>query len=60
MIGYIKSNTDGKPFFGYLAFQVAHSPFQAPEGTISKYEKIYSSIGWDEIRKHSFEKQKDL
>ncbi len=60
MMEYIKSNiNDRKPFFGYLAFQVAHSPFQAPEGTISKYDKIYS-IGWDEIRKQAFEKQKEL
>ena len=26
MLGYLKNSTDGKPFFAYLAFQVAHSP----------------------------------
>jgi arylsulfatase len=60
MIGYIKNGTsDGKPFFAYLAFQVAHSPFQAPEGTISKYFNTFS-VGWDQLRKETFEKQKEL
>jgi arylsulfatase A-like enzyme len=60
MIEYIKNGaSDGKPFLAYLAFQVAHSPFQAPEGTISKYFKTFS-VGWDELRKQSFEKQKEL
>jgi arylsulfatase A-like enzyme len=60
MIEYIKNNTDGKPFFGYLAFQVAHSPFQSPQATVAKYEKMYQAIGWDEARKQSFENQKKL
>jgi arylsulfatase len=60
MLDYIKNNTDGKPFFGYLAFQVAHSPFQAPPATVQKYEKIYQVEGWDEARKQSFENQKKL
>ena len=58
MIEYLKNNTDGKPFFGYLAFQVAHSPFQAPKGTIGKYDKVFSA-GWDEMRKHIFENRKE-
>lgn len=58
MMQYIKNNTgDGKPFFAYLSFQVAHSPFQAKEGTISKYDTIFSK-GWDELRKQAFENQK--
>jgi arylsulfatase len=60
MIEYIKNNTDGKPFFGYLAFQVAHSPFQSPQATVAKYEKMYQAIGWNEARKQSFENQKKL
>lgn len=60
MIRYIKNDSsDGKPFFAYLSFQVAHSPFQAKEGTIAKYDKIYN-VGWDELRKQTFEKQKGL
>jgi arylsulfatase A-like enzyme len=58
MLGYLKT-TDGKPFFAYLAFQVAHSPFQSPQATLKKYDKIYQ-VGWDEIRKQSFENEKKL
>lgn len=46
MLGYLKNSTDGKPFFAYLAFQVAHSPFQSPQATLKKYDKIYQ-VGWE-------------
>jgi arylsulfatase len=59
MIEYLNSTTDGKPFFAYLSFQVAHSPFQSPQESVAKYEKI-NSIGWDKIREQRFEKQQDL
>ena len=60
MIEYInKTQGDGKPFFGYLAFQVAHSPFMTPPGTMEKYSQIYSA-GWDEMRIERFQKQKEL
>ena len=60
MIEYInKTHGNEKPLFMYLAFQVAHSPFMAPEDTVEKYTKIYSS-GWDNIREQRFEKQKEL
>lgn len=59
MMEYINNASDGKPFFGYLSFQVAHSPFQSPQENIAKYDKIYS-IGWDKIREQRFEKQKEL
>ena len=60
MIEYLKnSTTDGKPFFAYLSFQVAHSPFQSPQESVAKYEEI-NSVGWDKIREQRFEKQKDL
>lgn len=59
MIEFIKNSTDGKPFFAYLSFQVAHSPFQSPQEDIAKYDKIYS-VGWDKIREQRFEKQKEL
>jgi arylsulfatase len=54
-----KTESEKKPFFAYLAFQVAHSPFQAPPEFIDKYDKIYS-VGWDKIREQRFEKQKEL
>ena len=53
-----KYHTDGKPLFMYLSFQVAHSPFQAPENLIKKYEDIYT-VGYDKIREQRFEKQKE-
>jgi arylsulfatase len=60
MIEYLKnSTTDGKPFFAYLTFQVAHSPFQSPQESVAKYEEI-NSVGWDKIREQRFEKQQDL
>lgn len=54
-----KYQGDGKPFFAYLSFQVAHTPFQAPQEYIKKYENMYN-IGHDKIREQRFEKQKDL
>ena len=59
MIEFLKNITDGKPFFAYLSFQVAHSPFQSPQELVAKYEKI-NSAGWDKIREDRFEKQQDL
>jgi arylsulfatase len=60
MIEYLQnSTTDGKPFFAYLSFQVAHSPFQSPQESVAKYEEI-NSVGWDKIREQRFEKQQDL
>jgi arylsulfatase len=60
MIDFIKeSKENNKPFFGYLAFQVAHTPFQAPQEYITKYKGVYDA-GWDEIREQRFEKQKEL
>jgi arylsulfatase A-like enzyme len=59
MIEFIKNSTDRKPFFAYLSFQVAHSPFQSPQENIAKYDKIYS-VGWDKIKEQRFEKQKEF
>jgi arylsulfatase A-like enzyme len=47
------------PLFMYLSFQVSHSPFQAPEQYIKKYEGVYN-VGYDKIREQRFEKQKQL
>ena len=54
-----KYQGDEKPFFAYLAFQVAHSPFQAPQEDIKKYDGVYN-VGYDKIREQRFEKQKQL
>jgi arylsulfatase len=54
-----KYHGDDKPLFMYLSFQVAHSPFQAPEDVLKKYEDVYK-IGYDKIREQRFEKQKQL
>jgi arylsulfatase A-like enzyme len=60
MLNQIKKyHGDGKPLFMYLSFQVAHSPFQAPEDVIKKYEDVYK-VGYDKIREQRFEKQKQL
>ncbi len=54
-----KYQGDSKPLFMYLAFQTAHSPFQAPQESIKKYEGVYN-VGYDNIREQRFEKQKEL
>jgi arylsulfatase A-like enzyme len=60
LLGFFKkTESEKKPFFAYLAFQVAHSPFMSPPELIDKYDKIYSA-GWDKIREQRFEKQKEL
>jgi arylsulfatase A-like enzyme len=61
LLSYLnQSRADGKPFFAYLATQVAHTPFQAPRNNIEKYYDMYRSLGWDKIREQRFEKQKEL
>jgi arylsulfatase A-like enzyme len=54
-----KYKDDGKPLFMYLSFQVAHSPFQAPQEFMKKYDGVYD-VGYDKIREQRFEKQKQL
>lgn len=46
---------EGKPFFLYLPYHVAHYPLQARPEDISKYRGKYK-IGWDTIRKRRYEK----
>ena len=60
LLGFFKkTESEKKPFFAYLAFQVAHSPFMSLPELVDKYAKIYSE-GWDKIRDQRFEKQKEL
>ena len=50
LIVLIDGNRDsGRPVFGYLAFTAPHSPLQAPNELVDKYEPIYAR-GWDVIR----------
>jgi len=61
LLSYLnQSRSDGKPFFAYLATQVAHSPFQAPPEDIEKYYNMYKSMGWDKPREQRFDRQKEL
>ena len=60
MLDKIKNHqADGKPLFMYLAYVVGHSPFQAPQESMKKYEGVYD-VGYDKIREQRFEKQKQL
>jgi membrane-anchored protein YejM (alkaline phosphatase superfamily) len=44
MINFIKtSEENNKPFFAYLSFQAAHTPFQTPPEYIKKYEGVYDA-----------------
>ncbi len=46
MMGDIDENAaDGKPFFGYLAFQAVHQPHQAPAEFTARYISTYQA-GW--------------
>jgi arylsulfatase A-like enzyme len=47
MLGFLKNSTVGKPFFAYLAFQVAHSPFQSPRATLKNMTRYTK---WDGMK----------
>jgi arylsulfatase len=49
MIRFIDHHkTDGKPFFGYLAFTAVHDPLHAPKEYIDKYKGKFD-MGWDSL-----------
>jgi len=48
-----------QPFFLYIAYNAPHYPLQAPKEDVEKYIGKYR-VGWDEIRKQRFAKQKEL
>jgi len=48
-----------KPFFLYLAYTAPHWPLHARPEDIAKYKGKYD-VGWDELRKQRFERQKQL
>ena len=56
MISYIDANAgDGKPFFGYLAFQAVHQPHQAPASFTARYISTYQA-GWSAISQFRYER----
>ena len=48
-----------EPFFLYLAHSSPHFPLEAPAETRDSYLEIYH-MGWDELRKKRYEKQKRI
>jgi len=60
MIDYIDANAgDGKPFFGYLAFQAVHQPHQAPANFTARYISTYQA-GWSAISQFRYERMVEL
>ncbi|MCF7848367.1 MAG: arylsulfatase [Kiritimatiellales bacterium] len=54
-----ETKDDGKPFFLYMAYESAHYPIHALKEDYAKFNGRYD-VGWDEIRRKRFEKQKKL
>lgn len=50
---------DGKPFFGYLAFQAVHDPIQVREPWLSKYRGAYDE-GYEVLRQRRWEAARKL
>ncbi|UFX43933.1 arylsulfatase [Bradyrhizobium sp. 41S5] len=59
MVRSQKSAVPEKPFFLYLAFGATHAPHQAPQPYVDKYKGRFDA-GWDTIRQHWYERQKQL
>lgn len=59
MIGYIDSQTEDAPFFGYLAFTAPHDPLQVPDEWLDKYKGVYDA-GYNAIRKQRVDKINEM
>jgi arylsulfatase A-like enzyme len=60
LIDYIDAGAaDGKPFFGYLAFQAVHQPHQAPAEFTARYISIYQA-GWSAISLFRYQREVEL
>ena len=60
MIGWVDANlSDGKPFFGYLAYQAVHQPLQVPDEYTERYLSTYQA-GWGQIKSFRYQRQVDL
>jgi len=51
--------TPDKPFYIYFATGATHAPHHAPKEWIEKYKGKFS-MGWDQLRVETFERQKKL
>jgi arylsulfatase len=51
--------TPDKPFFCYFAPGATHAPHHVPKEWVEKYKGKFD-MGWDELRKQTFERQKAL
>lgn len=60
LIEYIRSNeSDGVPWFGYLAFTAPHWPLQLPEDWIDRYAGRYDE-GYDVVRASRVRRAREL
>ena len=60
LIGWIDANlSDGKPFFGYLAYQAVHMPLQVPAAYTNRYLSTYQA-GWDKVKEIRYQRQVEL
>lgn len=60
MIGWIDANVgDGKPFFGYLAYQAVHQPLQVPDEYTRRYLWTYGA-GWGNVKNVRYQRQVEL
>jgi arylsulfatase A-like enzyme len=60
MIGWIDADLgDGKPFFGYLAYQAVHMPLQVPAQYSGRYISTYQA-GWDQVKEVRYQRQVGL
>ena len=60
MIGWIDSHvSDGKPFFGYLAYQAVHQPLQVPDEYTQRYLSTYQA-GWTQVKSFRYQRQVDM
>lgn len=56
---FIEEASRERPFFLYVAFTAPHWPIQAWPEDIERYRRRYD-IGWDELRRRRFARQKEL
>ncbi|MGO9303113.1 MAG: arylsulfatase [Candidatus Korobacteraceae bacterium] len=60
MISWIDANlSDGKPFFGYLAYQAVHMPLQVPAEYTERYLDTYQA-GWDKMKTIRYQRQVEM
>ncbi len=50
---------DGKPFFTYLSYQAAHSPFAVPDDWLDKYKGVYDQ-GYEAVRAARIQRMKEM